>query len=182
LKVAKFWKHSLGTGAVAKLIAKSLGVDSKTMEEYFICGLLHDIGKIILEHNLPDEYEDTIKKIKAESGNLVELETELLGINHCEVGKILVDKWQLSDSICQVIQYHHSTEKCSEEYSKLVYSVAVANTFCNRNEIGYSGNSPDVLQDTKLLSSLSLTEETLDNWRPAIFQEIERASIFLNIK
>ncbi len=182
LKVAKFWQHSLGTGATAKLIAKSLGVDSKIIEEYFICGFLHDIGKIVLERNLSDEYTAVIKKVENDSGNLIDIETKLLGINHCDVGKMLVDKWKLSESISQVIEYHHNTEDCDKEYSNLVYSVAVANNFCNRNEIGYSGNSSNILQNAKLLSSLSLTEKILDSWKPAIFEEIERASIFLNIK
>lgn len=182
LKAEEYWKHCIGTGVTAKLIGKNSQVEPEKLETYFISGLLHDIGKVVLEHNIPEKYHQVIERCQNEKCNLVEVEEEILGLNHCIVGKHLVEKWKLSTDLEQVIEFHHNPEQCDEEYKHLVYSVATANVYCDGNEIGTSGNASNFSIDENILSYLKITEEDLNQWKPKIFEEIERAYIFINTR
>jgi HD-like signal output (HDOD) protein len=165
------------------LIAKRLGVDIKTIEEFFIAGLLHDIGKVVLEHNLPDKYHQVIEKIEIEGYSFIEAEVEIIGLNHSQVGQMLAEKWHFSQAIEQVILHHHSPKECLEEHRKLVYSVSVANMFCNQNLIGNSGSSSEIYpMDEDLMSFLNLHDHDFDTLKPIIFDEIEKAHIFINAR
>ncbi len=183
IKAEEYWKHSLGVGVTSKLIAKRLGIGTKTIEEYFIAGLLHDIGKVILEHNVPKKYDKVIEKCEIEGYIFIEAETEIIGLNHSQVGQMLAEKWQFSKSIEEVILHHHSPKECLEEHRQLVYSVSLANMFCNQNQIGNSGSSSEIYPiDKNLLSYLQLELRDFETLKPLIFDEIEKAHIFINAR
>jgi len=182
LNVNGFWKHSIGTGVTAKMIAKHAGIDKKVLEEYFIGGLLHDIGKVILDHALNEKYSDVIQKSAKENKSLIELEDELLDINHAKIGKLLAEKWDLSPELSEVINFHHNPKECNPDFKHLVYAVAVANIFCQQKKIGSSGNMSDISIDEEILSFLKLREEDLNEWEKTISEEINKASIFMNVQ
>ncbi len=182
LDVHGYWKHSLGTGVLSKLIAKHLGVVPEEHEEYFICGFLHDIGKVILDHALQEEYLEIIKKSEQTGKTLHEVETEILSINHCEIGKLIAEKWSLSPNIIESIYYHHNPSECSENIRQMIYSVSLANLYCNHNNIGFSGDYSKNNQNQDLLNYLHLTEDILSSWLDEISNEIKNASVFLKIQ
>lgn len=177
-----YWKHSIATGATAKLIGNHCGVSKKLQEEYFISGLLHDTGKVILDHALQEKYQKVVEKSTVENINLIDVENDLLKINHVEVGRMLAEKWDLSPELIDVIQFHHNPKECHQETRTLVYAVAIANIYCNQKQIGFSGNRNDISMDPDLLSFLGLKEENFIEWEDIINEEIKKASIFMNIK
>jgi len=181
LNIDGFWRHSIGTGAAAKLIAGKLGIPQNMQEEYFIGGLLHDIGKIPLNDVFDEEYLKVIRAADMNKVQLIQMENEMLGINHAEVGRMISEKWKLSSETFDCILNHHDPHQAQEENFKLVSAVYMANSYCNLNEIGFSGNRFSGKMDMSILQNTGITLEFLDNLFDTISEEVEKASIFLHV-
>ena len=79
-----FWKHSIACAITSKLIAKRLGF--KNDEEVFLWGLLHDLGKIILDSHFRKEFTEVVHLVKKENILIRDAEKRVLGVDHAEVG------------------------------------------------------------------------------------------------
>ncbi len=181
LDMEGFWRHCLGVGVLAKKIAAATGEDPKNIEEYFIAGLLHDIGKIVLNKAISEDYLQVIKKSDMEEKPLIECEKELLTIDHIDVARNICSKWNLSDDLEQAILFHHNPLECNDKSRKVVYCVNVANIWCNQNSIGFSGNMGPKEIDKKILNFLGISEADIYNWENEIEKRIRDASVFLKI-
>lgn len=181
LNVDGFWRHSIGVGVTSKLIATKIGIPSNLREEYFIGGLLHDIGKIPLNVIFQEEYLKAIRQADFTKSQLVDMEGQLIGITHCEVGNLIAEKWKLTDETFECILHHHDPNLSSDKNFKLVASVYIANIYCNLNQVGFSGNRYAKKIDDYILSTVGITEEYLDDIFETISEEIEKASVFLQV-
>jgi putative nucleotidyltransferase with HDIG domain len=181
LNMNSFWRHSIGVGVAAKLIAGKLGIPQNLREEYFIGGLLHDIGKIPLNDVFQEEYLKVIRTSDIKKVPLFEMEDQMLGMNHTEVGRLISEKWRLSSETFDCILNHHDPRSAQQENFKLVSAIYLANSYCNLNEIGFSGNRFSGKMDTGILQDTGITFEFLDNLFDTISEEIEKASVFLHV-
>lgn len=108
--IKKFWKHSFICGLAAKVIATDL---KKKSNEFFVAGLIHDIGKLIMYIAIPREYIRLIESsdpIKLKF-MIFELEENTFGANHGEVGMKLLKKWMFPDSLLNAVGFHHRPQK-----------------------------------------------------------------------
>lgn len=101
-----FWLHSFGSAMGARLLAKSLGRNEP--EDYFLAGLLHDIGVLILDQFFHDEFLSVLKYVNDNNIDYHTAEQNVLGLTHCEVGAIVAEKWKIPDFLIQTIRYHHN--------------------------------------------------------------------------
>ena len=101
------WNHGLTVGACAKKISKAEKADSKEVDNSFLAGTLHDIGKIILAANLPDDYSKVLEISRGNGGDIILAESEVFGVTHAEVGAYLLGLWGFADSIVEAVQFHH---------------------------------------------------------------------------
>jgi HD-like signal output (HDOD) protein len=181
LNMQGFWRHSLCVGVASKLIARKRKVDPKSIEEYFIAGLLHDIGKIPMNNALAKEYVETMAVSGADHSQLVSAEKEHLGLDHCEVGSMIGEAWKLGGDILDTIRCHHEPGVYTGTHRSIVYTVAVANFFANVNEIGFSGNRYPENVRADVLAYLGIDLDFVDGMAGEITQEIEKAQVFLKI-
>jgi putative nucleotidyltransferase with HDIG domain len=181
LNVDGFWRHSIGVGAAAKLISGKFGIPQNMREEYFIGGLLHDIGKIPLNDVFDQDYLKVIRAADMQKVPLIQMENEMLGINHTEVGRMIAEKWKLSSETFDCILNHHDPHQAQQDNFKLVSAVYIANAYCNLNEIGFSGNRFSAKMDMTILQNTGITLEFLDDLFDTISEEVEKASIFLHV-
>ena len=181
LNMSGFWLHSLSVGVLSKMIARTRKVDSKKLEEYFIVGLLHDIGKIPLNNTLTPLFvqamgEADLKRIPMHSAEL-----EHIGFDHCTAGVLIGEAWKFGGEIIDTIKYHHTPLDCSEENKSFAYTVAVADFAVNINEIGFSGSRYPQKVPDEVLSWLGVSWDSLEAMYDELIQEIEKAKIFLKI-
>ncbi len=99
------FEHSLGCATAAGIIAKRLQI--KNPEEVSTAGLIHDLGKIVLRSELPEEYEEIIKITNEKGLYIREVEHQRLGIGHGEIGGMLARQWNLPERLVIPIEYHH---------------------------------------------------------------------------
>ncbi|UCF33907.1 MAG: HDOD domain-containing protein, partial [Phycisphaerales bacterium] len=102
-----FWKHSLAVACAAQLIGKQ--VKDIAAEELFVCGLLHDIGKIAMDTCLPKSYARIVEQVERQAVNLSDAERELLGFDHTVTGKRLATHWGLPLPVVECVWLHHQS-------------------------------------------------------------------------
>ena len=178
LPIRDFWAHSIGVGVMAKLLANERGLPLPDREEYFVAGLLHDLGKI----PFGDEYTEVLARVGIAQAPLILLEKQIMAINHEEVGQMIASKWKLNAVITDVICHHHSFEHAAAEHQQLVATIALADFYMCLFDIGYAGNRyPDEEKLAPMLEICGLEWDTVFALKEAVDAEIKRAEIFLQI-
>ena len=117
-----FWKRSLTTAVVARVLAAFKR--EKEIERYFIAGLLHDIGSLLLYLQLPDEMTQVLHMQTSDGADVFKAEKEVLGFDHAEAGAALLKKWNLPAAICGSIQFQKDPEsapKADRSSAWLIY-------------------------------------------------------------
>ncbi len=181
LNMDGYWRHSISVGVTAKLLAARRKIDPKLHEEYFIAGLLHDIGKIPLNNKLAKEYVTAISHTDREHTPLYISEEKMMMVNHAEVGKLIIENWSLGDNLIDVVYYHHNINDYTGSYRELLLTVALANLFSNTYELGFSGDRyPERLPD-EVFKELGVEWEYLEGIEDTVNAELEKAQVFLKI-
>jgi HD-like signal output (HDOD) protein/CheY-like chemotaxis protein len=126
LKIAALWSHSLQVASSAKRISKLEGQDAKSAEEAFTAGLLHDIGKLVLAINLPNEYSEAVRL--AHTGLELPLaEHQVFSFNHADVGGYLIGLWGLPVPVVEAVALHHCPSRATQTAFSPLTSVHAAN-------------------------------------------------------
>jgi len=181
LNIDGFWLHSLCVGVTAKLIAARRKRDAKSLEEYFVSGLLHDIGKIPLNNKLPTEYVEGLALTDREHVPLYLAEERTMEVNHCEVGRLIIKNWNLGPQMGDTIFFHHFLDSYPGTHRDVLLTVSAANYFANANQIGFSGDRyPEALPDF-VFSELGITWDDLEAIEGLVNGEIEKAKVFLQV-
>jgi putative nucleotidyltransferase with HDIG domain len=119
-----FWAHSLCTAEMSARIAGIFKLHFNGAD--FTAGLLHDVGKIVLDQHFHKEFVDCTQLAEQRGLPLFEAEQFILGTNHAEIGAILATGWGLPENLCETILHHHEFES-KDEHCKLVACVRLAN-------------------------------------------------------
>jgi putative nucleotidyltransferase with HDIG domain len=181
LNMEGFWRHSIAVGVTAKLIASKRNVDPKAREEYFIAGLLHDIGKIPLNNRMAKEYVQAVSLTDRDHIPLYQSEERLLSVHHAAVGKLIVENWHLGENLSDAVAHHHHLSDYAGSHRELLLTVAVANLFSNTYELGFSGDRYPENLAPEVMGELAIDWDYLESLEAAVKAEIEKAQVFLKV-
>ncbi len=129
------WKHCNAVAILAKLIYRR--EFSKSGENAYIAGLLHDIGIIVEDQFLQNRFKNCVMNAEKEKKNLYQNERELFGFDHLEIGEALAKSWSFPDELIAAIGSHHNPEKTDGAYRILASTLYVADYYCQIGELGY---------------------------------------------
>jgi len=158
----EYWKHSMLVGLASKDIARKLG-HADISGEAFVSGMLHDLGIQITVKYFQQEYNEIIKLVN--SGKLfINAEKEILGLTHQEIGSFVAQKWNLPESLCDVIEFHHNPSEAKVN-SKLVSIIHLADSMTQEFKIGNCYWDSDISFDISIVKQLELDSiEELSNF------------------
>ncbi len=126
---SSFWKHNIYTAHFSKAISKYFKLPYHGEE--FTAGLMHDIGKIVFDQYFHEEFINTLTAHKtSQNSNPLQLEKEIIGATHQELGLWLSEVWKIPQNIRQVVSYHHVPELCILE-KELTCVINIANLWTN---------------------------------------------------
>jgi HD-like signal output (HDOD) protein len=179
MNMDEFWKHVLGVGVTAKLIARRIGVNKNFLEDYFLAGLMHDMGKIVLNRLNPVGYKKVITVCAEKGVDLQLVESRVFGINHAEIGGLLAEKWGLQNSLREAMAFHHYPDQASPENRQLVLAIYISNAFTKVHSVGVSGNTYIQELGEQGWADLGMRPEALQEMAGMLVEGVERASIFL---
>ncbi len=130
-----FWKHSIGCGIIARALAEHLGASGQ--ESYFVAGLLHDIGRLVLYKHLPGPSGAVLRASRETLTTLTQAERDAFSWDHALLGGLLLRKWHYPAVLEKMVRYHHDlSEPLFIEEPAVIH---VADFLANALEIGTSG-------------------------------------------
>jgi HD-like signal output (HDOD) protein len=129
-----FWEHSLGCALVCRHLARkiSYGDPSKA----YLAGLLHDLGIVVNLWILPKEFLSALELAGAKGIPLDEAEQAVMGFTHCESGRLLAERWELSPDLIEVVSLHHNPA-ASLNHSGLVALVELSDLLCRMSGLNH---------------------------------------------
>jgi putative nucleotidyltransferase with HDIG domain len=125
------WEHCFKTAFYAFNIARKLKSNHHIIDDVYVSGMLHDMGKIIFSNVHPNLLEKIRHFCTERNIPHYTFEDLSAGINHAEIGALIAEKWNFPDSLIAAIRYHHHPAAAPENYRNLVESVYLANMFCS---------------------------------------------------
>lgn len=130
--VDDLWKHSILCGQASSILAtKCRARIGLSPEEFYVVGLLHDMGKVVMLDGLGEEYVQVIVSGKEKNKPLHVAEEETLGFNHTDVGALVATRWGLPSAVASAIQFHHGPRE-SVESDPVVALIANVNLLVHR--------------------------------------------------
>jgi putative nucleotidyltransferase with HDIG domain len=160
--VDRLWQHAWSTAKRAREIAREEGADQRFADHCLCAGLLHDIGKLILATNFPNEFLES--QVLARKKNITswEADYEVLGVSHAEIGAYLLGLWNLPDAVIEAVAFHHqpAASGCREFLPLTAVHVANALDYLQHNA---AEGLPDKALDRKYLKDIGAYTQ-LQHW------------------
>jgi HD-like signal output (HDOD) protein len=131
-----FWQHCIGTALITREVYDM--AQSPCGEADYVSGLIHDVGKIAMASAFPEHFAEIyLHRTEAEM-ELMELEREVLGMDHAELGAIYLQRQSLPDVFVEVVQFHHAPAK-APNCGAVAAAVQVSDLIVQEAKVGYSG-------------------------------------------
>ena len=179
----EFWRHCICTGIVANVVCEFSKFKDGGLprESVALAGLLHDMGKIIMEQYFYDMFTKILDHAKLNDATLFEVERDAFDVTHCDIGAWLAKRWRLSPDMVACIEFHHTPELAPEKYRSMVGLVHVADYICNLKQMGQSGNPKPPQFREDVWESLGLNVEQIGEIVSLAEQEAEKSEILLSL-
>jgi len=158
-----FWTHAAGVAQITVELASHLKAPELTTESYYLMGLLHDIGKVVLAHVMPREFNRIYLQAAHDKKAPAPLEIEYLGIEHGHLGAWYLEKQGISPMICAPVRFHHAVEQGEKSHLKHALLIRLADSLALHYRLGQSGNylaPTDPFQSDDWLKYLGFCRET----------------------
>jgi len=167
MNMEAFWCHSIACGITARVLASHRR--ESNLERYFVTGMLHDIGRLLLFMNLPKQARAALLRCQQSGELFYQVEFEEIGFDHATVGSALLQAWNLPASLEEVVACHHAPQKALR-YPIETAIVHLADIIAHTMELGSSGErlvpqlNPDAWERIGLPASLL----------PATLEQVDR--------
>lgn len=166
------WEHALVSAIASRAFAKSLKFPR--VEEAFIGGLLHDIGKSVLGVKFPERYGALLRTVYNEGAVCQNLELEMFGFDHAMVGEALVSQWNLALSLQTAVRWHHDPIHASDDHRELAAIVALANHMALEQKVGIGDPAHLDGANQQAMEILKVGPEALASLKEGILTAIEQ--------
>ncbi|MCP4748745.1 MAG: HDOD domain-containing protein [Desulfobacteraceae bacterium] len=176
--IEEFWEHCLRVAVAGKILASHLGVPVQEREEYFLAGLLHDLGKLPIMACYTELYQTVLGACV----NSIEKERQVFGFDHCHINRLIITKWKLNQQIGSAIINHHTPFEGDCEPVRLVLCTSMANiaihyfSDCSDDNQVAKENLLKILKNYGKLDLADITE-----LQSPIAEQLEKAKVFLNL-
>lgn len=156
-----FWQHSIAVACCADLIAREHPELELHPEECFVCGLVHDLGKVALDLVLPKAYARVIELAEGRQGNIADFERPIVGLDHHIAGRTLAERWGLPTLLSDAMARHHLSYAQLPEgpTRRTVAVVNLADLVCRKLALGWSGNYAMGAEETELCEQAGLNAQ-----------------------
>ena len=172
----ELFNHSMSVSMLAQTITKEERLDQKLVNNSVMAGMFHDLGKLILVTNFHEAYQKVLTEAGQTKQNLWDLESEVFGTSHAEIGAYLMGLWGLEYPVIEAIAFHHQPGKSLSNAAGLLTAVHFGDAFdrFKKTDKGLNGENGLRQLDRRYLESLGVTARIKD-WQTACKELIDRS-------
>ena len=180
LNYKAFWRHSIACAIFAKSMMSS--IDESLADKAFFAGLLHDIGKLVLDQAQPKKYAEVLDAARDGKKPLINLEQEMLSTTHADVGRSILERWKLPRVYVESVWCHHAPVKILDDNQYRISGIVhIANILSHMSYMGSSGNEFPQRISNPLLKRFDVKPELLDSLMVDVPREIDSICIDVGI-
>lgn len=177
LNPVDLWKHSIAVGTIARAIGRYLGISK--LENYFVAGILHDIGKIFFLKYFPNDFAKSLELAEEKEITIREAETEIFGISHTKIGSLIAERWKLPKTIVNTIEYHY-TGTILGKFDLLTCIIHLSNIYARLLNLGNSGDKLVPQPNEEVWNNMSLPTDLFSKiYNKVILDYQESTHLFL---
>lgn len=160
----KFWMHSMAVACLTQTLSQKVNLPQEEKEESYVCGLMHDLGIVVFEYLIPDEYFAFVKSIGPEEASLETLELEKFGIAHPELGaRFIRQNWPISPIVITAVENHFHPLSVNGAGLNVSQLVGIANQVAiNEGITNGIGIPPEIPLEGKVYEKLGISPEELE--------------------
>lgn len=173
------WEHSIGTGIGAEILGKRIRYPNP--EEILVAGILHNIGKIVIDLYFHDELRDIFNVVRDRNCLMLEAEREVLGVGHPRIGSWLAEQWNLPEQITQSIRYYPDPLEAPDEFKTLPMLIHVGDIFARTKNIGWTGDEEIPSFQEDVMDELEISKEDIPDLLEELETEMKDAEVFLEL-
>jgi putative nucleotidyltransferase with HDIG domain len=179
----EFWKYCICTGLIANTLYEMSDLSSEIIpkDSVTLAGLMHDIGKIILEQYFYDEFSKILEESHKYDTPLLDVEKKMIGMTHTEIGAWLAKKWKLNHELVACIEFYPTPELAPKEYQPLVNLVHLSDYITNFKPLGQSGNPSPPPCSERVWTDLGLDPHQMTDILDKAEDAAERSQILLSL-
>ncbi len=165
------WKHSIACATGAALLARTWRCCD--VEDAFLSGLVHDVGRVIMDQLAPEEFAAALRLAREENLTLFEAERQIFDITHAEIGRHIALKWSFPEPVANAIAHHHASPGPAS-WTKLSAVVHTADMMTRSAGLALGAWGPRF--EPEALSVLGQAEEAADGLTDAFVNEFEKSN------
>jgi putative nucleotidyltransferase with HDIG domain len=177
-----FWRHCLACGLASKDLAAAQGVSLREVDEYFVAGLLHDIGKVIMIKRMTDDCEELYDPDYRPDTPKYALEIERFGLSHADLGGKLTEAWKFPPNLTAAIAYHHDPMAAPPVAQRLALTVHMANRTVHDRKIGIQADTNLGSISEEIVAAFPLAAPATAAAVVGLEEKVEEAKAFLTVK
>lgn len=166
INMKSFWEHSIACGVTARVLA--IRQRQPNAESYFLGGILHDIGQLILLQQIPQQIKYLLKLGERQNSLIVELERKELGFDHASLGGRLLRMWKLPAFLISMVAAHHNPSSAAQ-LKKAAAVIHFADILAHTLKMGASCEKNIPKLDNQAWETLELSPATL----PLIVEQVQ---------
>jgi len=176
------WTHSIGGGIAASALGEKLGATDGSKEELFVAGLLHDMGKLVLAKFLSSATPEQKVILNQGSPASLDVERELTGFDHAELGLVIAQRWKLSEMLGEIIRWHHAPSM-AQTYPHGAFLVHLGDICIRRMGLGFERDQPKpTTPDVAAMKRFQFNTVALDSMALFVAEEFEKQKIFYSLQ
>lgn len=176
LREGELWEHAVSVGLLAEIVARRLGWKN-TLTAY-TAGLLHDIGKTVLNYHVKTYFKDILALVRDNKKSFLEAERDVLGIDHEQLGGIIAKSWRFPNDITTAIEYHHRPSE-AKEHQPIASLIYVVNRMVSALGIGCGVDGFLQPNQDQAFLQLNITSRMVEEFLIELVEAQERTKQFL---
>jgi putative nucleotidyltransferase with HDIG domain len=166
-----FWDHCAAVGLTTRMLWRKLRRRGGSVgaDDLYVAGLLHDVGLLLLDQFFPESFQETQEVHQLSEDPLWKCEDLVLGMDHGEIGALLLGSWKLPELLSRVVAAHHHPDTAPEEVREAAHVVHVAEQLCCKISTTWQVEGASGLDQKGLLAAFGLDPVTIED----IIQELD---------
>lgn len=171
LEPGVLWKHSVAVALASSILGERIDPAARGLA--FTAGLLHDIGKVVLNEYVAHQFAEIVRSVSEQGLSFSEAEERILGFSHQEIGAKVAEQWALPARLIRCIRYHHDPGLV-EPSDTLVDTVYLANCVCLLFGVGVGSDELNTRADAAVMKRHGLYESDLELTGVSMMSELNR--------